>query len=239
MEDMTLVRAKTTQKQSYITYEEYLALAGDALITEWVDGEVISYIPPYKTHQVIVSFLDRLLGEFITILQLGEMMVAPFEIKLWPGGPSREPDMLFVSEKNLENLTDKRFEGGPDLVVEVISADSARRDRVDKFQEYEQAGVREYWLIDPRPNRQQADFYERDETGLFVPAEIDEAGVFRSAVLPGFWLNVNWFWQEPLPNPQLLLAQVLMEVEGVSADIRAAYRALYEALTKNNISEGM
>jgi Uma2 family endonuclease len=147
--------------------------------------------------------------------------------------------MLFVSEKNLENLTDKRFEGGPDLVVEVISADSARRDRVDKFQEYEQAGVREYWLIDPRPNRQQADFYERDETGLFVPAEIDEAGVFRSAVLPGFWLNVNWFCQEPLPNPQLLLAQVLMEVEGVSADIRAAYRALYEALTKNNISEGM
>jgi hypothetical protein len=59
--------------------------------------------------------------------------------------------------------------------------------------------------------------------------------------LPGFWLNVNWFWEEPLPNPQLLLAQILMGVEGVSADVRAAYRALYEALTKSraDFSEDM
>jgi Uma2 family endonuclease len=185
--------------------------------------------------------LLAIVGDFISILQLGEMIVAPFEVKLWLDGPSREPDLLFVSEANLVNLTEKRFVGAPDLVVEVISADSVRRDRVDKFQEYEQAGVREYWLIDPRPNRQQADFYDRDETGLFVPAELDEAGVFHSAVLPGFWLNVNWFWEEPLPNPQLLLAQILMGVEGVSADVRAAYRALYEALTKSraDFSEDM
>lgn len=239
MEEMIILKGKKAKKQSYITYEEYLNLAGETHITEWVDGEVINYMPPFQKHQVIISFLNRILGEFISILQLGEIMVAPFEVKLWPNGPSREPDLLFISEANLVNLTEKRFQGAPDLVVEVISADSARRDRVDKFQEYEQAGVREYWLIDPRPNRQQADFYERDETGLFVPAEIDEKGIFRSAVLPGFWLNVNWFWEQPLPNPQLLLAQLLMTSEGVTAEIRAAYHALYEALTKRNFSEDM
>ena len=233
MKDMIIVEAETAEKQPYITYEEYLSLSGEPQITEWVDGEVISYMPPFQRHQVIVSFLNRILGEFISILQLGDMIVAPFEVKLWPDGPSREPDLLFISEASLVNLTEKRFVGGPDLVVEVVSGDSVRRDRVDKFQEYEQAGVREYWIIDPRPNRQQADFYERDDDGLFVPAELDENGVFRSAVLPGFWLDVNWFWEEPLPNPQFLLAQVLMGVEGVSAEIRSAYRLLFEALEKN------
>jgi Uma2 family endonuclease len=191
-------------------------------------------MPPFLKHQIIVTFLATILGEFVSILHLGKIIVAPFEVKLWPGGPSREPDLLFVSEANVANLTEKRFAGAPNLVVEVVSADSVRRDRVDKFQEYEQAGVQEYWLIDPRPNRQQADFYERDETGLFVPSELDEDGVFRSAVLPDFWLDVNWFWEEPLPNPQLLLAQILMANEGVSAEIRSAYRILYEALDKKS-----
>jgi Uma2 family endonuclease len=234
MEEMIILKGKTAEKQPYITYEEYLALTGGPQITEWVDGEVISYMPPFLKHQIIVTFLATILGEFVSILHLGKIIVAPFEVKLWPGGPSREPDLLFVSEANVANLTEKRFAGAPNLVVEVVSADSVRRDRVDKFQEYEQAGVQEYWLIDPRPNRQQADFYERDEAGLFVPAELDEHGVFRSAVLPDFWLDVNWFWEEPLPNPQLLLAQILMANEGVSAEIRSAYRILYEALDKKS-----
>ncbi|MFZ0546197.1 MAG: Uma2 family endonuclease [Candidatus Promineifilaceae bacterium] len=229
---MVALKGKTAEKQSYITYEEYLTLAGEAQITEWVDGEVITYMPPFYTHQDIVTFLAAILREFVSILQLGEIIIAPFEVKLWTEGPSREPDLFFVGKANLTDLTDRRFEGGPDLVVEVISADSVRRDRVDKFQEYEQAGVKEYWLIDPRTNRQQADFYERDETGLFVPAELDENGVFHSAVLPGFWLNVNWFWEEPLPNPQFLLAQLFMTSESISPEIRLAYHALYEALKK-------
>lgn len=233
MKDMTIVEAETVLKQPYIAYEDYLSLASETQIVEWVDGEVITYMPPFLSHQNVVAFLTRILGEFVSALGLGEIVVAPFEVKLWPDGPSREPDLLFVSEVNLANLAEKRFVGGPDLVVEVISGESVRRDRVDKFQEYEKAGVREYWLIDPRPNRQQADFYERDDDGLFVPAELDEKGVFRSAVLPGFWLDVNWFWEEPLPNPQFLLARILMGVEGVSAEIRSAYRALFMALTNN------
>jgi Uma2 family endonuclease len=219
-------------KQPYISYVEYLSLAGEARITEWVDGEVISYMPPFYKHQDIIAFLATLIREFSALLHLGEIIIAPFEVKLWPDGPSREPDLLFISEANRANRTEKRYEGAPDLVVEVVSADSVRRDRVDKFQEYEQAGVQEYWIIDARPNRQQADFYERDDTGLFVPAELDQNGIFRSAVLPGFWLDVNWFWQEPVPNPQLLLAQIAMSAENVPANIRSAYQVLFEALGK-------
>lgn len=237
MKDMTLLGTKTTQKQPYISYEEYLTLAGDAQITEWVDGKVINYRPQNYEHQNLVTFLATIVGEFVSFFHLGKIILIPFEVKLWSGGPSREPDLLFVSEANQANLAENRFESGPDLIVEVISAESVRRDRVDKFQEYEQAGVREYWIIDPRPNRQQADFYFRDDQGLFVPAELEEEGVFRSAVLNGFWLNVNTFWEEPLPNPQLLLAQILMAAEGVSAEIRSAYQLLYTVLRKNNTSQ--
>ena len=53
------------------------------------------------------------------------------------------------------------MEGGPSLVVEIVSPGSATIDRVDKFREYERAGVGEYWIIDPRHQKQQADFNVR------------------------------------------------------------------------------
>jgi Uma2 family endonuclease len=68
----------------------------------------------------------------------------------------------------------------------------------EKFYEYEQAGVREYWLIDP--DRKQAEFYRRGEDGIFRLAFVGREGVFRSDVLKGFWLKVEWLWQEPLPS---------------------------------------
>jgi Uma2 family endonuclease len=116
------------------------------------------------------------------------------EVKLQPEGSSREPDILFVATENLERLTQERLNGPPDLVIEVISDDSVKRDRDDKYREYRDAGVREYWIVDPREGRQRADFFrlddaagatERGEYRLF--ATEDDARV-ESRVLSGFWL---------------------------------------------------
>jgi Uma2 family endonuclease len=84
------------------------------------------------------------------------------------------------------------------LVIEIVSPESVGRDRGEKFVEYEAGGVREYWLIDP--DRQQAEFYQLDETGRYHLAAIDKDGRFHSTVLPNFWLQVDWLWQEPLPK---------------------------------------
>jgi Uma2 family endonuclease len=80
---------------------------------------------------------------------------------------------------------------------------------VDKFDEYETGGVPEYWLIDNRPHRQRASFYHLDETGRYqsVPIEVD--GIYKSIVLPGFWLRLAWLWAE---QPDIL--QALAEVIG-------------------------
>ena len=217
-----------------MSYAEYLQIAGDSQIMEWVDGEVISYIPPNNKHQDISRFLSTLLDLFVQFFSLGVIRYAPFEVKLWPDGPAREPDLFFVSQKNLSKLTPERYAGGPDLIIEIISPGSVSEDRVRKFTQYEQAGVPEYWLIDPRPHQQQADFYVLGEDKLYHAAPLSESGRYHAAAMPHFWLDIDWLWQEPLPDPQLTLAEIMISIEELPAEIKSAYQALYEALSSRS-----
>jgi Uma2 family endonuclease len=231
---MTTTIPRQKQQQSVIrtpgSYADYLAWPVESRLVEWKDGEIIEYMPASDRHQALILFLSTLLNLYIKALALGELRFAPLEVKLWPDGPSREPDILFVANERVAQLTDKRYLGGPDMVVEVISTSSARIDRVEKFIEYEQAGVREYWLIDPRPRQQQAEFYQRGADGRFLSAPLNEDGFYRSAVLPGFWLNPDWLRAEKLPPPALIMAEIAKDVAALPDDVRAAYRALYDAL---------
>ena len=115
-----------------------------------------------------------------------------------------------LAKGKLTRKTDSYFTGPPDLIIEVISEDSVSRDRINKFEEYEDAGVAEYWIIDPRPRRRRADFYILGTDGKYQPVPLDAEGVYRSKVLPGFWLNINWLWAEPLPK----LMPTLKEIAG-------------------------
>ncbi|CUS05689.1 conserved protein of unknown function [Candidatus Promineifilum breve] len=192
-----------------MSYEEYLALPDESRIIEWVDGEAIFYMPASTSHQKLVLLLALLLGFYVNKFRLGQIMVAPYEVKLWPGGPSREPDVLFIGQDRLGSLSRQRFDGGPNLVIEIISPASVTTDRVNKFREYERAGVNEYWIIDPRSQQQQADFYVRDERGLFVPAAIGEGGVYSSAAIPGFRLRLDWLWEPEEVDTEGALAWIL------------------------------
>lgn len=191
-----------------MSYEEYLAWADEDKIIEWVDGEVIVHMPPKDRHQDVVIFLVSLLRFFADFFHLGKIRTAPFEMKLSPRGPAREPDILFVASDHLDRLTEDRVAGPADLVVEVLSDDSVTRDRVKKFHEYQAAGVREYWIVDSRPGKEQVDFWVADENGQFQSIPIGDDSIYRSTILPGFWLHVNWLWSETLPDPQLTFAEI-------------------------------
>ncbi len=222
---------KIAPQRRKMSYEAYLDFAGESEIIEWINGEVVCYMPPTNQHQDLNRFLSILLDLYIEFFRLGTIRYAPFEVKLWPDGPSREPDILFISTENLSNLSEKRFTGGPDLIIEIISPSSASEDRVRKFTQYEQAGVREYWLVDPRPRQQQADFYILGQDGLYQPAPLTEEGRYNSLVLPNFWLSLEWLWLEPLPNPQLAFAEIMVSIETLPTDVKAIYRALFEHLS--------
>jgi Uma2 family endonuclease len=128
-----------------------------------------------------------------------------------PGYASREPDILFVAREHLHRLTTHRLEGPADLVVEVASPSTAHMDRTDKFDEYEQAGVREYWLLDPRPGQEPARFYQRDAQGRYQAVPPDATGRYHAAVLPGFWLHLAWLQQQPLPQTIDVLLEMIGE----------------------------
>jgi Uma2 family endonuclease len=181
-----------------VSFEEFLAWAPESTLVEWVDGEVVVMSPASADHQDLLRFILMVVGEFVDTHGLGRVLFAPFLMRLITRPSGREPDLLFISNEHLDRLRPGYLDGPADLVVEIISPESVSRDRGDKFAEYEAGGVREYWLIDPE--RLEALFYLLDADGRFRRADAVD-GVFRSSVLPGFWLRVDWLWQRPLPRP--------------------------------------
>lgn len=180
-----------------LTWEEFLQFGNEDTWAEWIDGRVIVLFSGSTQHQRIVGFLQTIMGTFVETHNLGEVFIAPYAMKLDPQRRGREPDVLFVSQER-ENIIQPTFiDGAADLVVEVVSPESNERDRVDKFVEYEAAGVREYWLIDF--TNQIAEFYQLDANGRYQLTQIT-GGVFRSTVLPNFFIREEWLWQERPPT---------------------------------------
>ena len=159
-------------------------------------------------HQRIAGFLFNLLSLYARFLHLGEVIAAPFEMRHLPRRASREPDLLFLAREHQDLLTPQRLDGPADLVVELISDSSVVRDREHKFDEYQAAGVREYWIIDPRPGSERVDFYQLSVDGRYQPVVPDDRERYHAAVLPGFWLDTTWLLQDPLPDPLTCLAAI-------------------------------
>ena len=179
-----------------MSYEEFLDWLDEDTLAEWVEGEVIMTSPVSDTHQNLADFLTAVLRVFVESRELGWVRSAPFQMKL--AASSREPDLLFVTSNQLDRVRRTYLDGPASLAVEIVSPESAGRDRGEKFYEYERGGISEYWLLDPQTRR--AEFYQFSSEGQYHLIAPDKEGVYRSTVLPGFWLRVDWLWQQPLPR---------------------------------------
>ena len=204
LETRPLPRSEWVQKRA-MSYEEFLEWADEDTLAEWVDGVVIMTSPASVRHQEIANFLISVFSTFTELHSLGKILDGPFQMKLPRSG--REPDVLFIAKEHLARLKRTYLDGPADLVVEIISPESEERDRSSKFYEYQDAGVPEYWLIDPM--LEQANFYQLDDSGRYQEVAPDDLGVVRSRALPGFWLRVAWLWKDPLPNP----IEALLEID--------------------------
>lgn len=131
------------------TYETYAALTDDGECYEIVQGVLVMSPAPRFSHQRFLVALSAHLYQLITVKKLGEVITGPFDVVLSPKNVY-QPDLLVVLNEHLERLQEECLMGAPDLVVEVISPRSKLYDRVNKHMAYEQAGVAEYWLVDPR-----------------------------------------------------------------------------------------
>lgn len=181
---------------SYLSYEAFLRAADEDVPAEWVDGKVILTGSSSNRHQQLLGFMLSLLCVFVEEHTLGKVRSRPFQMKTGATLPGREPDLIYVAGIGRSRLKERYLEGPADLAVEIISPESRARDRGEKFYEYEQGGVQEYWLIDP--DREQAEFYRLDTRGIYQLVPLTD-GVFESQVLPGLRLEAAWLWREPLP----------------------------------------
>jgi len=164
---------------------DYLELGTNRLV-EFSDGCIEVLPMPTKLHQQIVRFLFLLVQQFVSARGLGEVLFAPLPIRLWPG-KFREPDLVYLRQGRGEYRGQPE---GADLVMEVLSEgeENHRRDFETKRQEYAQAGIPEYWIVDPEALRVRELILEEGtyrEHGDFGPGD-----TASSAVLPGLTVSV-------------------------------------------------
>jgi Uma2 family endonuclease len=176
-------------------------LASEGVRAEWVDGEVQMMSPANDEHTNLNIWLVRLIGEFAEGKNLGGIIKSDYMIRLADGKSRRVPDVFYVTESRRSLVTRNYLEGPPDLAVEIISNDSKSRDWREKYHEYESAGVREYWIVDPFSQAIEA--YSLGDGNKYVPiAEVE--GKLPSTVLPGLYLRNEWLWANPLPTMRSL-----------------------------------
>ncbi len=182
-----------------LTYEEFLR-EYDGQYAEFVDDEVIKPMSVTQRHDFLIGFLRAILTFYTEAKNLGRICGEPYQMKMVLSGKikGREPDIFFVKTENLVRIGEKFFDGAADLVIEVISPESVMRDTQDKFEEYETAGVKEYWIIDP--TRRTANFYDLEENGKYKLRYPSAEDVFESRVIEGLWIKTDWLWQKELPN---------------------------------------
>jgi Uma2 family endonuclease len=166
--------------------EEYLALGGNRLV-EFSDGHVEVLPMPTTSHQLIVAFLYEALRGFVIARAAGTVLFAPLRVRLWPG-KFREPDIVFMAAEHVSRIGEAFWEGA-DLVMEVVSDDDRRRDVETKRREYAQAGIPEYWIVDPQQGR--ITVLRLEGAVYAVHGEFAAGTQVTSHLLPGFSLDVT------------------------------------------------
>ncbi len=194
----TRQRTSTAPVETGVSYDEFLRrYAGQ--FAEWVAGSVFLMSPETDRHDKLVWLCRTLIEAFVDLHPGYEVRDAPFQARLGPDLPGREPDVMVIASERRQHLHHTFLDGAPDIAVEVISPESEQRDRKIKYAEYETAGVREYWLIDPLQSPNDAEFYLLESDGRFKRRHLED-GWFESGVLIGLRFEVNWLLADPPPS---------------------------------------
>jgi Uma2 family endonuclease len=174
--------AATLEKQAKRwTYEEYYKLEDDQRY-EIINGNLLMAPAPDMWHQDWLGDLYSLVKSFVKKNKLGHLSIAPVDVVL-DAENTVQPDLVFVAKDNLGIIQRRAIFGTPDLLVELVSPSSVRRDRYDKKELYARFGVKEYWIGDPANKSVEILTLKKGRYELLCAAE--EKGKLRSLVLTG------------------------------------------------------
>ena len=150
---------------------------------------LVTPAPSAKRHQRVVM---RLVASLLPRADAAgaELLVSPVDVVLAEHSVV-QPDLVWIAAER-RHLVGDCIKGAPDLVVEVLSPGTARRDLGEKLRLYAEAGVAEYWIVDPAARTFEL-LENRD--GAFS-LRLPEAGVYRSTAVAGLELDLEAFWRE-------------------------------------------
>lgn len=205
-----MTSASDAAQTATFTFEQYLAnYAAD--FYEFSNGALIKMSPVHLRHVLLTRYLWQLLEAYFGLRPIGQSLAAPYVMRLPNVASGREPDLFVVLNTNPYPLRASFIDGPADLVIEIVSPESFTRDHSDKFQEYEQGHVPEYWILDPL--HKEARFFRLNETNVYIAYAPDEHGNYTTPTLPDFVLSVPTLWQDTLPTFQAVSTAVRAMLE--------------------------
>ncbi len=172
------------------TYQDYLNTP-EGERYELVDGELILVSSPNEDHQIASMELGSRMHYYAKEGDLGWVFHAPFDI-VFSDTDVVQPDLMFISKEREDIRTRANVRGAPDLVVEIISPSSVKRDWEDKRELYARYGVKEYWIVDPA-NRMVSVMPLRDGF-LELAGAYADGDTLTSTALAGFSVEVSEIW---------------------------------------------
>jgi Uma2 family endonuclease len=179
-----------------LTYDDFVLFPDDGKRHELIDGEHYVTPSPNTRHQEVSINLVLLIGGWLETHPVGRVFHAPFDV-VFSNFDVVEPDLLYLSnQRAAEVITPLHVRGTPELVVEIGSPGTRKRDETIKRHLYERSGVSEYWVVDP--DTEVVRVYQRAENKFGRPIECSrEAGdILTTALLPGLELPLARIFRE-------------------------------------------
>lgn len=180
-----------------LTYEDFLLFPDDGKRHELIDG--VHYVTPCPnfSHQELLGRLHLAIGSFLVRRRhLGRVVLSPFDVVM-SNHDIVEPDLLFIAGDQQAIITEANVQGPPALVVEILSPSTRRRDEGIKRKLFDQKGVREYWVVDPK--KCVVSVCRRGDDGSFPIVATHSAAAdecLETPLLPGFVLSVSELFSE-------------------------------------------
>jgi Uma2 family endonuclease len=187
--EVTTAERSWPPAQGEWTYEDWLRLPDDGYRYEVIAGVLYVSPPPLTRHQRALIRLVGLFLDFLKLRPVGEVLCAPVGVRL-PNQPVPfQPDIVFIRAERLHIIGENYIEGIPDLVVEILSPSNWLYDRREKMRVYQEAGVPEYWIVDPRAET--IEIYALEQGIYELASQYSRSEVAASQVLPGFEVPVE------------------------------------------------
>jgi Uma2 family endonuclease len=189
-----------------ISVEEFYRLVPDGQKADLIEGVIYMASPDSLRANELTLFISWLFKGFIEVRGIGGKVVFSRYACRLSESSAPEPDVAYVRPERVGLVESGGMRGGPDIAVEVVSRESRHRDYDDTRRLYEEAGVAEYWIIDPVQQRVEFLVLEEDRYRL---APLEQNRLFRSRALSGFWIDVDWLLADPLPAATRCLEAIL------------------------------